>query len=231
MKEYLTSVDSTNEYLKRISGELNNGDFVYTMNQTKGKGRRGRSWESASKGLALSVFAVKTYDATLITTALSVAAAEILKEKYRLAVGIKWPNDIIAENRKLAGILAEATENGYIAGIGINVFNEAEDFSALPFATSLKLLGINEADIHSLAEQTANRFISLLCDKKSLINEFRRLSVTIGKEIKVITPNEEYKAVALGIGDKGELTVNKDGKIINLISGEVSIRGLLGYTE
>jgi BirA family biotin operon repressor/biotin-[acetyl-CoA-carboxylase] ligase len=146
----LSAIDSTNRFLKQLTQEttLENYTIVVAERQTEGKGQRGASWISESdKGLAFSclyyppkgvladVFVLNCIAALSVVTALQTVSS--------IDFQIKWPNDILAEQKKICGILIEnsirsTTEIQSIIGIGINV-NQTQ-FDQLPQATSLALL-------------------------------------------------------------------------------------------
>ena len=230
MLTFLAAVDSTNEYIKK-NAPLENGDGVYSLCQTNGKGRRGRSWVCANgKALALSVFISDGSPPLTVPVAAAVAVCEVLRSKAKTDIGIKWPNDIVSDGRKLAGILCETAVGGYTVGIGINLFQNENDFTGLPYAVSLKMLGSDEINAEALVKSITERLTELLKTGADEIRDrFARYCVTVGKEIKVITPLCEYRAQATGIGSDGSLTIEHDGKTENLISGEVSVRGIYGY--
>lgn len=126
-------IDSTNEYIKKNYQQLNNGTVVVAIEQTAGKGRKGRSWISPKGGLWFSIF-IKPKNlksAFFFTKLSSVTLIKVLK-KYKINAQIKWPNDIFVNGKKLAGILTEGIyENSkpiaLVIGIGININNEIPD--------------------------------------------------------------------------------------------------------
>jgi BirA family biotin operon repressor/biotin-[acetyl-CoA-carboxylase] ligase len=144
----LNAIPSTNTFLKEKVMATNAQDFtvVVTNNQTQGKGQMGAVWESEpSKNLTFSVFK-KFNDFSItnrfyITKAVSLAIHKALDTLKIMNLAIKWPNDILADNKKICGVLIENmlkgnNITGTIVGIGLNV-NQVE-FNALPKVTSLK---------------------------------------------------------------------------------------------
>ncbi|MFN7043633.1 MAG: biotin--[acetyl-CoA-carboxylase] ligase [Flavobacterium sp.] len=146
----LDAIDSTNRFLKALSAEESCENFtvVITESQTEGKGQRGSGWTSeGGKNLAFSVLYKQKSEAITSLFTLNIVVAlsvvEALKSVSNLNFTIKWPNDILAENKKIAGILIENTfknqnEVQSIIGIGLNV-NQSQ-FENLPQASSLFLL-------------------------------------------------------------------------------------------
>ena len=156
---------------------------------------------------------------------------------------IKWPNDIILNNKKLCGILtemnAELTNINYaIMGIGINANLDIEDYTeeVRKCATSLKIETGKSINRKELLARFLNNFEDLYeefiikDDIKRTIKICRENSILIGKEINVIKRGNTVKAKALDLNDEGLLVVEyENGKIESLISGEVSVRGLQNY--
>ena len=159
----LDAISSTNDYLKSrvASGLCCSGDVVITSHQTAGRGQREREWISdQGKNLTFSTYwetpGFWAKDQFLITVAVSVALIQVLQKLEVPHVGIKWPNDIMAGNSKIGGVLIENTLHGpyvghSIIGIGINV--NQENFPGIPHASSLKLQMGREMDLHALFEE------------------------------------------------------------------------------
>ena len=163
----LDAIDSTNHFLKALSAQESCENFtvVSTESQTEGKGQRGSGWTSeAGKNLAFSVLYNQKIEeiSSLFTLNIVVALSvvEALKTVSNLNFAIKWPNDILAENKKIAGILIENTfknqnEVQSIIGIGLNV-NQSQ-FENLPQASSLFLLENQLFDRNALLISIVNR--------------------------------------------------------------------------
>jgi BirA family biotin operon repressor/biotin-[acetyl-CoA-carboxylase] ligase len=164
----LDAIDSTNDFLKRLSGQqsLENFTVVTAENQTHGKGQMGSKWDSEiGKNLMFSVLVNKVFNNISEIFDLNVAVALALiftLEKYNIPnLSIKWPNDILSDNKKLAGILIENTHknNGEITsiiGVGLNV--NQMNFDLLPKASSLAVIVKSEFD----KEIILNQFIDCL---------------------------------------------------------------------
>jgi BirA family biotin operon repressor/biotin-[acetyl-CoA-carboxylase] ligase len=164
----LDAIDSTNDFLKRLSGQqsLENFTVVTAENQTHGKGQMGSKWDSETgKNLMFSVLVNKVFNNISEIFDLNVAVAVAListLEKYNIPnLSIKWPNDILSDNKKLAGILIENTiknnrEITSIIGVGLNV--NQMNFDLLPKASSLAVIVKSEFD----KEIILNQFIDCL---------------------------------------------------------------------
>ena len=173
------------------------------------------------------------------------AVCQVLEE-LGLAPAIKWPNDIIIDRRKVCGILTKlasdaetATVNGAVIGIGVNVTQQREDF---PEELRDKAVSVQEAGVTVPRAAVAAGIITRLDDlllrqrilsqpSAALIGELTRRSCTVGSRVAVIHPTGEYEALAVGIApDAGLIVELPDGSRRTVSSGEVSVRGLLGYT-
>jgi BirA family biotin operon repressor/biotin-[acetyl-CoA-carboxylase] ligase len=144
-----------------------------------------------------------------------------------LPCGIKWPNDIVTDGKKLCGILAEASGNHVILGIGVNVNTPPRFFEEhhLPYATSLFAQIGKELPVREVLDGILFQ-LAAEADRCKVIELYRGNCVTLGKEIRVLQGDTEYYAVAEAITENGELLVRKaDGTAVAVNSGEVSVRG------
>jgi len=176
-------ISSTNDWLMNNSSTgLSEGTVVWTLNQIKGKGQRGSSWQSeVSKSLTFSVLLKPSF--LLISKAfdLSICVALAIHDclnELRPGFQIKWPNDIYFENKKLAGVLIEnqITKMRYhqvVVGIGLNV--NQDEFSDLPNAISLKqIVGVEfplEKVLERLCETLEARYLQLRAGKFEVIKQ------------------------------------------------------------
>ena len=182
---------------------------------------------------------------SLLTSCAGLAVCQVL-EQHGLAPAIKWPNDIILDRRKVCGILTKLTSdaesgtiNGAVIGIGVNVTQQPQDF---PEELRDKAISVREAGAAVPRAAIAAGIITRLDDlflrqhilsqpAENLIGELTRRSCTIGRRVEVISPTGQYEALAVGIApDAGLIVELPDGSRRTVSSGEVSVRGLLGYT-
>ncbi|WP_053991405.1 biotin--[acetyl-CoA-carboxylase] ligase [Mangrovimonas sp. TPBH4] len=152
----LSAIDSTNSYLRQLSTAQDLEDYtvVMTERQTQGRGQMGTEWTSQeAKNLTVSVFKdisfLKVEDQFFISIAVALAVSDVLRQCNLKRVKVKWPNDILSENKKIAGILIEnvikQNQIQYtIIGIGLNV-NQTE-YVNLPQASSMRLMAGNVFD-------------------------------------------------------------------------------------
>lgn len=224
---YLESVDSTNSYLKRIikENELYSGMSVMAKVQTSGRGRLGRSWLSAEGDTLCMSIAVKHSYTEGFTLLVALAVYEALKPFCRNNnLQVKWPNDIICENKKLCGILCERVGEYTVIGIGINVNdkNFPEDISYK--ATSLYLLSGKKYDVKDVFKAMNKSLENVLTRydfafTKDARAEYTRLCANLGKAVKT----ETLEGEAVEIGDDGSLLLKTDSGIVSVTSGEVVV--------
>jgi BirA family biotin operon repressor/biotin-[acetyl-CoA-carboxylase] ligase len=235
-------IESTNDYLKKMADEVEDRTVVISDKQIKGRGRTGKVWQSNSnEGIWMSIILkpdIKIDKAPFITL---IAAASIIKSlnDCLICAKIKWPNDIILNGKKLCGILTEliTTQKGIniIVGIGMNVNTTNFSDEICKIATSLKKEGY-EIDKWDLIEKILDHFEKLYVDYVENENKFevikicREYSAIIGKKIYMIKDNEKELVECLDIDENGNLIIiNSMGERKNIISGEISIRGEVGY--
>lgn len=247
--EYFEKIDSTNKYAKKIAYEgCSEGTLVVANSQNLGRGRLGRSWESTpDKGIWMSLVLrplLAPQDVHIITLAASVAVVNAIKKATGIDTGIKWPNDIILDNRKVCGILTEMSAeidrvNFIVLGIGINTNQNQEDFdsSLSDKATSLKLnlpqsKTLNRSNIIKILLEEIERIYILIKEGKiqEVISLWKEHSVTIGKEVRIVHNETEFIGKAVDVLSDGRLIIeDKNGDKKEILSGEISVRGLLGY--
>ena len=247
---YQPEVDSTNQWARSLAaqGEAE-GTVVVAETQTRGKGRLGRSWASApGLGLWISIILrprVSPAELAVITIIAAVAAAQAIYRTSGIQVQIKWPNDLVYQDRKLGGILAEL--NGemdlvhyLILGIGINVNHEAADFPSelAQKAISLKMIrGGAEISRKELLGEFLREFeesyISLAGSEGArgglpgrthpFIEYATRHSATLGKKVRISQGHGRiHEGEALGLEPDGSLKMkDESGNIIIVHSGEI----------
>lgn len=240
--EVYKSVSSTNTVLKeKAEKNAPHGTVVIAEEQTGGRGRMGRPFFSPSRtGLYMSILLrpdLPFSESLRITTCAAVAVAEAIEKQTDRDCRIKWVNDIFCEDKKVSGILTEASfdmENQGIQyavlGIGVNVFPPHEDFPKELEGIAVSLLTQEERheDFRNrLAAEILNTFMKYyenIMDEK-LIQEYRARSFLLGKEINIVTRDGSKRAAALDIDSQFRLKVRmEDGEVRYLSSGEVSVR-------
>ena len=233
---YLKEIDSTNSELKRLAFlGAPSGTVLVADRQTAGKGRLGRSFYSpADSGIYMSILLrpVELSDAGLLTTFTAVAVARALS-KTGVEVGIKWVNDLIADGRKLCGILTEAgtyeKEPFAVIGIGVNLKKTAFPEELRDIVVSLEELTDTAPDRDTLVNAILGEMEAVNLqhprDPEALMNEYRRRSVTLGKPVRVLPHSgEPFDGMAQAINQDGSLTVRTENGTTRVSSGEVSVK-------
>lgn len=237
----LEQTDSTNRYLKEHSDTLPDRTVCYTDCQQAGRGRRGHGWETPPHtSLALSLLLFPGDDARSLPLICAVAAAQAIKRAAGLPAYIKWPNDIVCNDRKVCGILCESGMCGdrfyAVAGLGINLTQTAQDMqtAGLPHAASMLMLTgktVSPDDMAVLLTAELDAALSLFAYEglAALLPAYRRTCITLGRPVRVVGATDEWCGRAVNVDEQGRLLVETDDGQRVVDSGEVSVRGLYGY--
>lgn len=235
-------VSSTNTVARFLSmNDIADGSVIISEKQTDARGRSGKAWESPLGGVWLSIVLNPHVDYSklpLITLATGVAVAKTLEKIGVENPEIKWPNDIIINDKKVCGILTEAvtkfnTIENVIIGVGIDANLDIEQFpdELKEGTTTLKNELGRQGNENLLIKLFLEEFeeISELFDHEGfeeILKEWRKRSYSIGKIVEVREPfNKTYDAYVLGISREGALVVEKiDGTLEKVISGECIIK-------
>lgn len=195
------------------------GTVVVAEEQTAGRGRRGRTWESTMyAGLWLSIAlrpSAPPEQIGWIPLAIGVAVAQGLREESGLEVRLKWPNDVVLVGdsglRKVAGLLAERLPDGtVVVGIGINVDHAAQELP--PGGTSLRMEGVDcrrEAVLVAVLAAVARTYRAF-DSGRDVRTAYEALSATLGSRVRVETAGAEQVGRAVALGPAGELVVVDD---------------------
>lgn len=251
--ELFDEVDSTSSRAAVLAAEgAPEGVVVLARRQTAGRGRQAKRWESpADAGIYMSVVLrpqLSAGDLPLVSLAAGVAAAETIERCLGLAVGLKWVNDLIVSDRKVAGILAElqstassvvpGSKHGTIQapavvlgiGINLNIPADAVPDDLKERIGSLEPLAGRKVDGSLLAADLLGSLESSYEDlrrgaKELVISAWKQRSVTLGRQVLASTPRGDIRGTASDITDSGALVVTlESGEQVVLTGGEVSIR-------
>jgi BirA family biotin operon repressor/biotin-[acetyl-CoA-carboxylase] ligase len=233
---YFDTIDSTNSYGKKLVGENTvEGTVIVAGVQTKGRGRKDRTWSSPRGGLWFSVVLypdIPPQNAMLVTMASSISVAQGIVEVTGVKPDIKWPNDLLIRGKKVCGILTELDAemdkiNYSIVGIGINVNNKIDD-DLKDIATSVsKEVGKNVSRVKllkSIIKNLDNNYFKLIAkDYDTLRKDWFSYANFIGKKIKISGEKSIIKGIASDIDDSGCLIVKTPEGNVRVISGDLSI--------
>ena len=238
-------IDSTNNEVKRrAEAGAGHGLLAVSEVQTAGRGRMGRPWSSpAGSGIWMSLLlrpALSPIQASGLTLVMALAVREAIMAMTGADCGIKWPNDIVSEGKKVCGILTEMSAepdriNHVVIGVGINVTDDSFPEEIRDRAISVwQICGqkIRRAELIAEILKRFERFYDLYLQNGNmslLLKDYNAALINRGRKVRVLDPAGEYEAVAEGINASGALIVEKDGKRKEIISGEVSVRGVYGY--
>jgi BirA family biotin operon repressor/biotin-[acetyl-CoA-carboxylase] ligase len=245
---HFDSIDSTSNHAKAIALKgAKEGTVVIAEEQTKGRGRLGRSWLSPKgQGIWMSIILrpdiIPTH-AMKVTQIVAAAITKALRKFTKDDVLIKWPNDIVLHKKKVCGILTEMSAeidkvNFVIVGIGVNA---NMDETILPKdledkAVSLAKYMDDNISRREIVKEILYEFEKLYMDfieSKSIhksINICRQYSATLNNPVRIISKDGEVKARAIDLSEDGQLIVEyEDGRVEKVFSGEVSVRGLYEY--
>ena len=238
----LDSVGSTNDYLKRLGSDgCENGTVVTTREQTSGKGRLGRVWQSKrDENLAFSILLrpkLTPRDAMPVTPLAGLAVCKALRKTTGLDCKIKWPNDIIVGKKKLVGILTEMSAEFdaveyVVTGIGVNV-DQIEFPEEIAYkATSILLETGRHYDknrlLAALLKQIEREFTRNNLElTPEALDEYVSLCATLGRSVTFKKGERTLSGAAVGVTSAGELRVMlSDGTVRTLNSGEVTVQGI-----
>ena len=264
--QYYEVIDSTNTAAFREGDKgAGHGTLIVADHQTGGKGRRGRTWESpAGKNLYFSLLLRPEFSpdkASMLTLIMAYSVAAAIertvggkiqeRESARCraekngenceSLGIKWPNDILINGKKVCGILTELKldrgQIGYVViGVGINVKPQIFGEELAHKASALEQeygLDISREQLLCNIMQTFEADYEAFIEAENLqpfLEGYQARLLNRDASVKVLDPKGEYEGIARGINEKGELLVERyDGSICHVYAGEVSIRGLQGY--
>lgn len=246
MVRVLDEVDSTNSYVRKRVGELEDGVLVVARRQTAGRGRRGRVWVSPpGVNFTGSVLFKRLADGFHAGCLLGVAALASLRELAPgLPVYLKWPNDLYVEDRKLAGLLCESVgiEGGRItavvAGIGINVNLPEEALRAIDQpATSLLAETGKAFDLDVVSERLdahlAEYYRLYLRDPAVVIREWIAANLLVGERLTVIDPRgEAHSGLFRELREDGGMVLDEGGTPYLFTCGDVKIdRGSVDWSR
>lgn len=225
--------DKARELIEKGAGE---GTIVVAEEQTRGKGRRGRRWFSPpGAGLWFSIIMEPDFspgEAPLLTVAALLAVHDILLARG-LPAEVKWPNDILLNDKKVCGILSELivqpdTINYAIIGIGMNVNQTSFPELLGEKATSLRIFSGNRVNRVILLQSILNKFVlyynRLPEGQKDIISSWKNRLQLIGREIIIESAGNEYQGKAVDISQRGELLLqDESGEIQSFWAGDTSL--------
>lgn len=202
---------------------------VVADRQSKGRGRLSRQWVSESGGLYFTVVTrpeIAPRDAFRVNFAAATTLADVLRNEFKIHAGVKWPNDILVDGRKICGMLSEMSAEGerisYVnIGIGINVNNPPPETT--PSAVSMRQLTGRDVRRKSVLAAFLETFERRL-DADSLgsvIAEWKKRNTTLGKTVSIVTVREQFSGLATDVDEDGALIITlADGSCRKILYGD-----------
>lgn len=227
---HFQEIDSTNNYLKNTYKLLSNFTFASANYQTNGKGRNDRVWESNIGENLMFSFLIKDKELMKESPILSVlTAVEVAKEVERYGitnVSIKWPNDVIINDKKVCGILLEGQVPQYVVvGVGLNVNQKTFPEGLRRPATSLAIELKEDVDIEEIKKRLFSNIVNNFSTLKSeeYLEYFRSHNFLLNKKVRALINNQIFIGEVVGIDDSFCLQVLSSDMILHIDSGEIEI--------
>ena len=233
---YFVTIGSTmTEAARLAAGGAPNGTIILAEEQTAGIGRLGRSWQSdAELGIYCSILLrlpVQSGTLPVINLVLGLATAEAIQKSTHVACDLRWPNDVLINERKVAGILAQLVENCVIAGIGINVNQTSFPADLRTPATSLRIESVGQMqsreDIIINLIESVDTFSSMLATEgpECIVRAFTSAS-SYALDRRVLIEEDGRRGITAGLDEDGFLLVRFDnGRMERVAAGGVRREG------
>jgi len=230
--ERYARVDSTMTIAAKLAAEgCPSGTIVVADEQTAGVGRHGRTWISEKgAGLYASIVLRLPVEARILPVvmlALGLATQEAIVEVTALAPDLRWPNDVLIDGRKCAGILAQLEGDAIIAGIGVNIAQTSFPLDVATPATSLLLAGarVDRDELLTVLADAVDRYCRILCDEgaSAILRMFEASSsYARGRRVHVDQAGGALEGVTQGLDPSGFLIIEQDdGRRTTIYTGGV----------
>jgi len=239
---YYDTVASTNDVAKKLAAEgCPEGTVVVAEEQTEGRGRLGRKWFSPrGKNVMFSVLlnpTVNLVQLPQLTMLAAVAVAGAVCALTGLKAGIKWPNDLLLNEKKVCGILSEMYAevnrvNYLVIGVGMNVNVDEEEFppDIGTTATSLKIAAGEKINRAGLLQEILRQLERYYLDWQQhgfapVLEEWKKSSINLGRRVRVISSGEVWEGICEDVDSDGALLLRlPGGSVKRFVAGEVSLR-------
>jgi BirA family biotin operon repressor/biotin-[acetyl-CoA-carboxylase] ligase len=226
-------IDSTHLMARKLANSrVRVGTVIVAEAQSRGIGRYGKDWSSAPGGLYLTAILEYQSPPSILPLLVGVAVAETIREFENVRAELKWPNDVMVEGKKIAGVLVDTIwQEEYpeliLVGIGVNINNRLP--LSLGSATSVSTECGREIDIDSFLFNLLERLEYLLgllkIDPENIVSRWRRLSETLGKDLIIRSDTGKIiSGIAVDVDRDGALLVECKGFIRRVLSGTFLLR-------
>ena len=233
---FFQEIPSTMDQAARLAKENTaDGTVVVAETQTSGRGRFGRNWVSPGGNIFMSVVFRPTLDALpYLGIMAGVATVQTIRKTTTLAPKIKWPNDVMLDGKKVAGVLVESVMEGdsvcyAVLGIGLNVaLDPSQNAETSGIATSLEAAAgkpLAREDILRQLLQDLDSLYLKLRQGQTPLEPWREMLDTLGQKIQVSWRNDTYSGLAESIDQLGNLQLRlEDGRLVTMTAGDVTLR-------
>ena len=227
---HFDEIDSTNTYLKNTYRLLDNFTFVSADYQKQGKGRNDRVWQSNPGENLMFSFLIKDEallkKSNIISLLTAIEVARVI-EAYKVnSVSIKWPNDVLINDKKVCGILAEAKLPDYlVVGVGLNANQKEFPNDLRRPATSLSIELKKDINIEELKNALFHKLVIVLnsTNEDECLEYFRNHNYLQNKRVRVSINNEIFIGEVVGIDDSFCLQILSHDMLLHIDSGEIEI--------
>ncbi len=223
---HFDEITSTNDYVRENASFLTLPCLVTAKQQTKGRGREGKSFYSPKDtGVYFTLLFRASENFDFITPAAAVCVCREIKKLTGIETQIKWVNDIFLEGKKIGGILGErfSVKGESLTAVGIGINLTTKEFPEdLPLASSLG----KEVDKNQLSLSFANSLLEInkRPNREEIFTEYSNRLFIVGKTVSFALNGKIFRGKAVGINEDFNLLVDCEGEIFTLSSGEISIR-------
>ena len=229
----LDDVSSTNLYLRKLIKDksINENILVSTNYQEKGRGQRSNIWESEKNmNILISFLYVHTtnnYDLFKFNMLISLAIYDFLSKYFKTGLKIKWPNDLMINNKKIAGVLVQNIESNFksIIGVGINI-NQKEFKNFSPQATSFSNELNKEFNRNALILEFMNNFENYLINYfqfNDLKNSYMLKIYKFKQQTNFLNNLKQFKGEIMNFNSSGEIIIKRGDEFLSFKNGEVKM--------
>ena len=229
----LDVVSSTNLYLRKliIDKSINENILVSTNYQEKGRGQRNNIWESEKNMNILISFLyvhpTNNYDLFKFNMLISLAIYDFLSKYFKTGLKIKWPNDLMINNKKIAGVLVQNIESNFksIIGVGINI-NQKEFKNFSPQATSFSNELNKEFNRNALILELMNNFENYLINYfqfNDLKNSYMLKIYKFKQQTNFLNNLKQFKGEIMNFNSSGEIIIKRGDEFLSFKNGEVKM--------
>jgi len=218
-------IDSTNDYCLKNNEILANRSFVMAYRQTKGRGQYDRKWQSQENKNLLCSILLKDKgesDQSLLPSLTSLALIHLL-DHHDIKASVKWPNDVLVDGKKVAGILIESvwesSKRTTVIGVGLNINQTIFPNELRSIATSMCLVAKREFMIEEIASEWIEQFNHLSeLSPQLLLAEYKRKLIGLNQPVVVIENNHHLHGIFVDIDSAGHLIIDCDGRRVTCLS-------------